>query len=391
MSHPWEKDDFAKLVPAELRAECARLFAEGQLEALRVEPLTDGTPPRRPDQARPAAPRLDVPIHPEVPPQWYLEELRAERRGDRRPDPSSRHGRRQLERAMAMADGHALDLEKQQYRDKQRAHQRAYKRRFRWLPTRPSPNRTLGPSRPISAQQLIASRSAVADEWGCRAAVAALPVGIARRIIEWVEGLAPSVHYGSPWSSRLVRRTVATLCAVIYGSRPSWRPGAALVTTGYSRERITEVIGPTPESGRSYSISSLSSTEWGSLGILERLGIWTRQQLPGDAVPAMDRGDAYAFNHYVIPLEVVGRADQWGDPSRTSPSIPPELLERVAPWCVPGDRHRARIAAAREAALEAALQRMNEADDVPDPDLEAVPADPSAPSTPADEAEPPDR
>lgn len=361
--------DLLDFVPPSLRAECALALEEGRARAQGRELYSDHEPPRAPGEAIPR-PRLDVPIHPEVPPQWWLDEVRAERRGQRASiDPSKRAGRRALERAMAMADGRVADLERAAYRDRQRAHQRTYRRRWRYLPTKGADDRDLGPSRPATAQQLTAARSAVSDEWGARAAVASFPVGVARRLTDWVESLGPSNAYGSPWSSRLVRRTVATAAAVLFASRPSWRPGYALVTTGFSRERLAAIIGAAPESGRRYSVSALASTEWGSLGILEALGIWHRQQLPGDAVPASDRGRAFAFNHYAVPAEMVGGSDQWGDPSRPNPTMPRELLERIAPWCVPGERLRERLAAARSAVLERELARLA-TEELPEPEPE---------------------
>jgi hypothetical protein len=270
------------------------------------------------------------------------------------------------------------EVKRDAYRARQRVHQRAHQRRWRYLQTRPSTDPRLGAPRPATVQQFIATRAAISDEWGCRATVAAMPAPIARALCEWINGLGASHAYGSPWSSRLARRTVATLAAVLYASRPSWRDGYALATTGMGRARIAEIIGDAPESGRPYALSSLSHHEYGSIPILAELGIMERTQLPGDAVPACDRGFAFAFNHYLIPLAMVDAGDQWGDPSRINPSLAPELAAEIAPWVAASEGELLRLAEIRACALTHALDRdAQEHDAQPEAAPEAAPVDPS--------------
>jgi hypothetical protein len=212
---------------------------------------------------------------------------------------------------------------------------------------------------------------------------------VALKLAEWIGQLAPCDWYGSPWSSRLVRRVVSTLAAILFAGRPSWRPGYALVTTGMGRERLAAIMGPAPESGRRFSVSSLSHTEYGSLRILEELGILERTQVAGDAVPSCDRGHAFAFNHYLVRLELCPAGDQWGDPTRVNPSLRRELLEEIAPWCAAPGGEAERLATVRARAMSAALEHVSgpelhqeleelhqELEHVSGPELEPEPPDP---------------
>lgn len=348
-------------MPPELRALCVNAWEEGRARALGVELVADDGPRRAPQQARPAA--SPIPIHPETPPRWFLEERRLAAQG--RKPPANRRERRALDVARSVADGRTAELERELYREKMRAHQRAHVKRWRYIPSRPALDGH-APTRPMTAQQVIASRSALADEWGARAAVSAMPAPIAAALVGWIDSLPLSSRYGSPWSSRLVRRTVATLCAILYACRPSWREGYAVVTIGMGRERLAGIMGCAPESGREYSLSALSHVELGSLAILERLGVMARTQLPGDAVPGCDRGTTgFAFNHYLFPAYMVRSGDEWGDPSRPNPSLPRELREHVAPWLALGEKARARVELARAAALAQAIARHEGVDGEP--------------------------
>lgn len=376
---------FLELCPADVRDACAIALEEGRARAEGRE-LTGDTPARSAEYARPRA-RAAIPVHPETPPRWYREELAALARGDRKP--TNRNERRALEAAINYANGTTEGVQREAYRARQRAHQRAHKRRFRYLRPRPAPD-GLGAPRPTTAQQFIGARAALADEWGTRATIASMPAPIAEKLTEWIGQLAPCDAYGSPWGSRLVRRTVSTAAAILFACRPSWREGYALVTTGQGRARLAAIMGPAPESGREFCVSSLSHTEYGSLRILEELGIFERVQLPGDAVPSSDRGHAFAFNHYLVPLAMCPAADEWtGDPSRVNPSIRRELLEEIAPWCAAPGGEAERLASVRARALSAALERVagpeleEDVDRVPEleehdrgPDLEPEPPDP---------------
>jgi hypothetical protein len=363
----------ASCVPADLRAECAGSFNRGREEArARGDMRAPGE--RLPEHAIPAF--TPIPIHPETPPQWYRNERAALARGDRRP--ANRNERRALEAAQRIADGRVEEVQRDAYRARMRAHQRAHAKRWRYVQTRPSADPRLEAPRPATAQQFIATKAAISDEWGCRATVAAMPAPIALALSEWIEGLGASHAYGSPWSSRLARRTVATLAAVLYASRPSWRDGYALVTTGMGRERIAAIIGDAPESGRPYAVSSLSHHEYGSIPILAALGCMERTQLPGDAVPGCDRGYSFAFNHYLIPHLMVSAGDQWGDPSRINPSLPPELAALIAPWTAAPEGELLRLAEVRACALTTALDRDAQEHAAQEhAEHEAAPVDPS--------------
>lgn len=356
MSQPPDLSYLLDYVPADVRAECARALEVGRARGEGRE-LIGATMARGAAQARPAT-RTPIPVHPEVAPQWYREEVERLARGDRKA--ANRQERRALAVAVQIANGATDEAKRAAYRQRQRAHQRTYHRKFHFLKQPAAPD-GLGLGRASTAEQFAAARSALADEWGCRAAVAAMPAGIARALLAWVRELGPSHLYGSPWSSRLVRRTVSTLCVILYVSRPAWRDGYALATTGFGRDRIAGIMGPAPESGRCYSVGSLSHCDFGSLAILERIGVLRRTQLPGDAVPACDRGNAYAFNHYLVPLGMVDASDQWGQPSRVNPSLPPELAVEIAPWMEATDAARVKLDQVRAVAMSRALRRLVEA------------------------------
>ena len=344
-------------VPPDVRDACATALEAGRAIGERRELMGDQSE-RAPASALPRA-RAPIPVHPEVWPKWYREERERFRRGDR--PPANRHERRALEVAQRVADGAVDAAALEAYRARARMHQRKYRRRWKYLAPRAPSDSRLAMPRPATAQQFIAARSAIADEWGARSVAGAMPAPIAAKLAGWVRQLGPCDAYGSPWASRLVRRTVSTLAAIIFAARPSWRAGYALVTSGMGRARLTEIIGPAPESGRRYSVSSLSHVDYGSLAILEELGILERTQVPGDAVPGADRGFAYAFNHYLVPVGMCDALDEWGDPSRLNPSTPREVLEEIAPWCAAPAAELARLADVRAAALATALATVNEA------------------------------
>jgi len=349
-------DDFRyllDLVPADMRDACAIALEEGRARGQGRE-LTGETPARTPEVARPRV-RVPIPVHPETPPRWYREELAALARGDR--PASNRKERRALEVSKRIADGSVEEVQRDAYRARQRAHQRAHRRRHRYLRQPAAPD-GLAMGRAATAQQFIGARAALTDEWGARATTGAFPAPIAAKLAEWVREMPRSDAYASPWCSRFVRRTVSTLAAILFAARPSWRPGYALVTTGMGRERLAAIMGPAPESGRRFSVSSLSHVEYGSLAVLEELGILERTQLPGDAVPDCDRGHGFAFNHYLVRLEMCPAGDEWSEPSRLNPSIPRELLEEIAPWVAAPEGEAMRLASVRAQALTAALERV---------------------------------
>jgi len=374
-----------EMVPPDMRDACALALEAGRARAERRE-LTGDQATRNEHQARPAA-RLEaahIPVHPETPPAWYRQEMARAARGDRAP--ASRRGKRQLQAAMRVADGSVEQASAEAYRERKRRHFQTHARRFRYL--RPQPRDGYAMPRAATAEQFIAARSAIMDEWGCRAAVVAMPAPIALRILAWVQSLPPCGLYGSPWASRLVRRTVATLCAILYAARPSWRDGYALVTTGMGRARLCEIIGLAPESGRSYSVHSLSHTEYGSLAILERIGVLERTQLPGYAVPACDRGGEYAFNHYLVPMGLVHALDGWGKVGVVNPTIPRDVAVEIAPWLAETEGQTRQLELVRAAALQRALEQLDQEHGAADGSVDLV--DQVDAGAPLEGADPPD-
>lgn len=301
-----------------------------------------------------------IPKHPETEPEWHRTERLANRKAKRRGGAVERVGDvaeklAELDAIKRRDDAHDRRLAK--YRADKRELFARHSPQWDRLKPRAPKRRDKSPLRPATRQQIIAARMAIASEEGCRAAIASLPVAHQRAFVAWADELASEYRgnaYASPYASRAMRKTVATLCAILYAARCSWREGITYVTTGLGREGIVGVIGAAPESGRPYSLSAMSHVDTGSLPILERLGILYRDQLPGDRVPECDRGcdSGRAFNHYMFTVD---RHDQWAaSATRPNPSAPRDLLVALCPWLALTDGDRVRIADARAAAEYAA-------------------------------------